>query len=153
MGFHRIFISINWNLFYHNVYKLVYKFMFCLKITPSLGFHFPKLDLSSLYLVVSSDTSHNLTSDHLFQLVYITLLLDRNHPRNILQFSLQKSCKVKRSSLTGKPIDISDVYDYSHMLKHDIRRKLKKLIFVSMLADSELLFDFIIKDDAPLDFF
>lgn len=111
-----------------------------LKSTCNIKLKYPKLDLSSLRLLVYSDSSFNNREGNKSQLGYIIILADETNNCCILQYSSKKSHRVTRSSMAAETLAFVDAFDNAILTKHDLRRLLNLDIPIIMLMDSEALF-------------
>ena len=116
-----------------------------LRRNPSQVLRFHKLDKASLKLKVYADSSFANNDDFTSQLGYIILLTDKTDRCNIIHYSSHKSRRVTRSVLGGEVYAFADAFDFAFTLKHDLQVMLCQKIPLTILTDSNSLFDVITK--------
>jgi hypothetical protein len=110
--------------------------------TISLPLLYPRLDLDTLKLVDSTDSSFSNNDDLSSQLGYTIFLSDSTGACQPLYYSSHKSKRVTRSVLGGEVMTFSDGVDMAVMLKHDVERMLDRTIPIQEFTDSLSLFNF-----------
>lgn len=96
-----------------------------LRIQPSLGLPFPKLDLDSLRMMVFTDVSFANTEYLSSQIGFLVFLQDKSGRTNCIYFSSRKSKCVVRSVLGSDIFAFSDAVDIAILLRFDVQQILK----------------------------
>lgn len=117
----------------------------CIKCTPSRGLCYVTLDRKSLHLRAYSDGSFVNNQDSSSQLGYIVLLCDGNDNCNVIKFRSFKSKRVVRSVLGAEVYSFAEAFDAAFVIKTDLERILDTELPLSMLTDSNSLFDVMVK--------
>jgi hypothetical protein len=113
--------------------------------TRDAALQFPKLEWSSLYLLVYTDgsfASRGIDS----QIGYAILLADSRGRASLLHFSSTKARRVCRSALTAEALAFVAGVDFALLLKADLQELLGKAVPMLVLTDSEPLFNIITRE-------
>lgn len=103
------------------------------------------LDLSTMRMVIFCDSSFANNFDSSTQLGFVILLTDRTRRVNWLHYSSYKSKRIVRSVLGGETYAFADGFDFGFTLRHDLQRITGRKIPITMLTDSQSLFNVIVK--------
>ena len=106
---------------------------------------FPKLEKESLRIVAYTDSSFANNYDLSSQLGYAVFLVDGNQNSALISFRSFKAKRVTRSVLAVETLAFSYGFDQAYVLPRDIEQVLGKRIPITMLTDSQSLFDIITK--------
>lgn len=116
-----------------------------LRKTSNHAMKFPKLDKDTLRIVAYTDSSFANNYDLSSQLGYAVFLVDKNDNSAIISFRSFKARRITRSVLAAETLAFSDGFDQAFVLRRDIEQLLGKRIAITMLTDSQSLFDIITK--------
>ena len=117
-----------------------------LRLSPEVTLLFPKLDQTSLRLVIYSDASHNNREENRSQLGYVILTADASNKCAFLHFLSHKSVRVTRSSMAGETLAFIDAFDNAFLIRHDLENMLRTHIRIIMMTDCIQLFHVITRD-------
>lgn len=96
-------------------------------------------------IVELSDFSFENCEDYETQLGYIILLTDKLKRINWLSYASYRCIIVVRAVLVKATYAIAEYFDAAYILKHDLERMLNKKVQITLLTDSEILFNIIVK--------
>ena len=116
-----------------------------LRKTAKTGMKYPKLDQESLRIVAYTDSSFANNYDLTSQLGYIVFLVDGKNNSAPVAYRSFKAKRVTRSVLAAETLAFSEGFDQAFALQHDIKQMSGKRIPITMLTDSQSLFDIITK--------
>jgi hypothetical protein len=114
--------------------------------TRTVSLKYPKLEPSTLHLLVYSDASFANRPDRSSQLGYLILLADASGNCAFIQWSSHKARRVTRSSMASEVLAFTDGLDAGYILKMELERMLGSPMPLLMLTDSQALFDVISKN-------
>jgi hypothetical protein len=112
-----------------------------LKNTAERNLLYQNLELKTLRIVSYADASFANNEDLTSQLDFIIVLTDKTGRCNLVLASSHKCRRFTRSILGGEVLAFADALDYVFTLCHDLEHMLGKSIPLSMLTDSNFLFD------------
>jgi hypothetical protein len=106
---------------------------------------YPRLDLPTLRLTVYTDSSYANCEDLSSQIGFLIMLTDVSGKCAVLDYASKKSRRVVRSILGGEMMAFAEGFDRAFTVHHELSAMLSQRIPISMLTDSEGLFDVLVK--------
>ena len=112
-----------------------------LRETKDLSLLFPRLDASTLRLVVYTDAGHCNVKDGSSQIGYLITLSDKSNNCAIILFSSKKSRRVVRSTTAAEALAFATGFDACFAIQADLSKILQATIPIVMITDSQILFN------------
>ena len=110
------------------------------------GLHFVKLDISTLKLIIFTDSSFANNLNLSSQIGYVVVLADATNKANILHWSSIKCKRVTRSVLASELYAMAYGFDAGSVMKSTVERIMKIPILPLILCtDSKSLYDCLVK--------
>jgi hypothetical protein len=116
-----------------------------LRETPFYSLKFPPLDQRTRRLLVYCDGNFANTDELSSQIAHIVVLADATGTCSILHYRSNKSKRDVRSSMASETLVFIDGFDQANLIRHDLEQALGHEIPLSMLTDSQPLFDVLTK--------
>jgi hypothetical protein len=114
--------------------------------TQEMRLQYPRLDVTSLRMVVYCDSSLANNLDGSTQLGHLIALADASGSCSILAFRSYKAKRIVRSSTAGETLALADAFDASCIVRKDIEMVLQQSVPMLLLTDSEVLFSTLARD-------